>query len=197
MTDTMTPEQRYRCMSHIRSKATKPELLVRRWLWSHGYRYRLNVRSVPGKPDIVLRPYRTAIFVNGCFWHGHLAKFSPNDSSEFRVESLESVESSKFKVESSACCKIPNTNRQFWVSKICRNQERDQRNYALLRDNGWQVIVVWECQLKPAVLERTMREVELALNNNLLSLYRHKPIPYFSDEEDEHLPMAAEDTDGQ
>ena len=197
MTDTMTPEQRYRCMSHIRSKATKPELLVRRWLWSHGYRYRLNVKSVPGKPDIVLRPYRTAIFVNGCFWHGHLAKFSPNDSSEFRVESLESVESSKFKVESSACCKIPNTNRQFWVSKICRNQERDQRNYALLCDNGWQVVVVWECQLKPAVLERTMRQVELALNNNLLSLYRHKPIPYFSDEEDEHLPMAAEDTDGQ
>ena len=71
MTDRMTPEQRHRCMSHIRSKATKPELLVRRWLWSHGYRYRLNVKSVPGKPDIVLRPYRTAIFVNGCFWHGH------------------------------------------------------------------------------------------------------------------------------
>ena len=193
----MTPEQRHRCMSHIRSKATKPELLVRQWLWGHGYRYRLNVKSVPGKPDIVLRPYRTAIFVNGCFWHGHLAKFSPNDSSEFRVESLESVESSKFKVKSSACCKIPNTNRDFWVSKILRNQERDERNYALLRDNGWQVIVVWECRLKPAVLERTMRQVELALNNNLLSLYRHKPIPYFSDEEDEHLPMAAEDTDGQ
>ena len=71
MTDTMTPEQRHRCMSHIRSKDTKPELKVRRWLWSHGYRYRLNVKSVPGKPDIVMRPYRTAIFVNGCFWHGH------------------------------------------------------------------------------------------------------------------------------
>ena len=83
MTDTMTPEQRHRCMSHIRSKATKPELLVRQWLWSHGYRYRLNVKSVPGKPDIVLRPYRTAIFVNGCFWHGH------------------QVESEKMKVESS------------------------------------------------------------------------------------------------
>ena len=100
-------------------------------------------------------------------------------------------------VENSTCCKIPQTNRSFWLEKILRNQERDQRNYALLRDNGWQVIVVWECRLKPAVLERTMRQVELALNNNLLSLYRHKPIPYFSNEEDEHLPMAAEDTDGQ
>ena len=71
MTDTMTTEQRHRCMSHIRSRDTKPELKVRRWLWHHGYRYRLNVKSVPGKPDIVMRPYRTAIFVNGCFWHGH------------------------------------------------------------------------------------------------------------------------------
>lgn len=178
MTDRMTPEQRHRCMSHIRSKATKPELLVRRWLWSHGYRYRLNVKSVPGKPDIVLRPYRTAIFVNGCFWHGH------------------QVESGKMKVESSECCKIPQTNRDFWVEKIRRNQERDQRNYALLRDNGWQVIVVWECQLKADKLERTMREVELALNNNLLSLYKHMPIPYSTDE-DEPLPMAAETLDVQ
>ena len=76
MTDTMTPEQRHRCMSHIKGKGTKPELLVRRWLWGHGYRYRLNVKSVPGKPDIVLRPYRTAIFVNGCFWHGHNVSMS-------------------------------------------------------------------------------------------------------------------------
>ena len=178
MTDTMTPEQRHRCMSHIRSKATKPELLVRRWLWGHGYRYRLNVKSVPGKPDIVLRPYRTAIFVNGCFWHGH------------------QVESGKMKVESSECCKIPQTNRDFWVSKILRNQERDQRNYALLQDNGWQVIVVWECQLKPDKIERTMREVELALNNNLLSFYKHMPLPYSTDE-DEPLPMAAEAPDMQ
>ncbi len=178
MTDTMTPEQRHRCMSHIRSTATKPELLVRQWLWSHGYRYRLNVKSVPGKPDIVLRPYRTAIFVNGCFWHGH------------------QVESGKMKVESSECCKIPQTNRSFWLEKIRRNQERDQRNYALLQDNGWQVIVVWECQLKPDKIERTMREVELALNSNLLSFYKHNPLPYSTDE-DEPLPMAAETPDVQ
>ena len=185
MTDTMTPEQRHRCMSHIRSKATKPELLVRRWLWSHGYRYRLNVKSVPGKPDIVLRPYRTAIFVNGCFWHGH----------GVRLEAAQ-IENIKLKIENSDCCKIPQTNRDFWVTKILHNQERDLRNYRLLQDNGWQVIVVWECRLKPDKIERTMREVELLLNTNLLSLYKykHKPIPYSTDE-DESLPMAAEEND--
>ena len=184
MTDTMTPEQRHRCMSHIRSKATKPELLVRRWLWGHGYRYRLNVKSVPGKPDIVLRPYRTAIFVNGCFWHGHEVRMRERGNA-LMCEC----------VENSACCKIPQTNRVFWVEKIRRNQERDQRNYALLQDNGWQVIVVWECQLKPDKIERTMREVELALNNNLLSLYKHMTIPYSTDE-DVPLPMAAETPKG-
>jgi len=183
MTDTMTPEQRHRCMSHIRSKATKPELLVRRWLWGHGYRYRLNVKSVPGKPDIVLRPYRTAIFVNGCFWHGHGVREAHNE--ELRVKNEELL-------QDSACCKIPQTNRSFWVEKIRRNQERDQRNYALLQDNGWQVIVVWECQLKPDKIEHTMREVELLLNINLLSRYKHTPIPYPT-EEDDQLPMAAED----
>ncbi len=179
MTDTMTPSQRHRCMSHIHSKDTKPELLVRRWLWSHGYRYRLNVKSVPGKPDIVMRPYRTAIFVNGCFWHGH------NVMSEVRGKMEDVAENSK-------CCKIPQTNRDFWVGKIRRNQERDQENYRLLQDNGWQVIVIWECQLTPKKLDHTMREVELLLNENLLSLYKHHtPIPYTSPEE-EPLPLAAE-----
>ena len=71
MTDIMTPIQRHRCMLHIRSRNTKPEIKVRQWLWRHGYRYRMNVKGVPGKPEIVMRKYRTAIFVNGCFWHGH------------------------------------------------------------------------------------------------------------------------------
>ena len=175
----MTPEQRHRCMSHIKGKGTKPELLVRQWLWGHGYRYRLNVKSVPGKLDIVLRPYRTAIFVNGCFWHGHNVQ----------------IENSKLTIENSSCCKIPTTNRDFWVAKIRRNQERDERNTRILQENGWQVIVVWECQLKPAErLERTMRKVELLLNNNLLAQYKHhQPIPYtFGD--DEPFPMAAENT---
>lgn len=178
MTDTMTPEQRHRCMSQIHSKGTKPEMKVRRWLWAHGYRYRLNVKSVPGKPDIVMRPYRTAIFVNGCFWHGHDIQWSVDG------------------VESSACCKIPTTNRSFWVGKIRRNQERDQENYRVLQENGWQVIVVWECQLTAKRLEHTMREVELLLNENMLSLYKkHMPIPYTTNEETP-LPMAAEEGAG-
>ncbi len=182
MTDTMTPEQRHRCMSHIKGSGTKPELKVRRWLWSHGYRYRLNVKSVPGKPDIVLRPYRTAIFVNGCFWHGHGVTESP-------------VQGSRLMVQSSSCCKIPSSNREFWVNKIRRNQERDQENYRVLQENGWQVIIIWECQLKASVIEHTMREVELLLNENMLSLYRHKPIPYDTDG-DTPLPKAAEDGSG-
>ena len=158
-------------MSRIHSKGTKPELKVRRWLWGHGYRYRLNVKSVPGKPDIVLRAYRTAIFVNGCFWNGH------------------GVESG---LDDSACCKIPRTNREFWVSKIHRNQERDRQNYNVLYENGWKVIVIWECQLTPSKLEHTMREVEVLLEENMLSLYKkHTPTPYTA-EETEPLPMAAE-----
>ena len=180
MTDTMTPEQRHRCMAQIHSKGTKPEVKVRRWLWSHGYRYRLNVKSVPGKPDIVMRPYRTAIFVNGCFWHGHNV-------------AVPQVNREKLIVNSS-CCKIPTTNREFWVEKIRRNQKRDQENYCVLQENGWNVIVIWECQLTPKRLEHTMREVELMLNDNMLSLYRkHTPIPYLT-EEDSLLPMAAEGT---
>ena len=211
MTDTMTAEQRHRCMSHIRSRDTKPELKVRRWLWHHGYRYRLNVKSVPGKPDIVMRPYRTAIFVNGCFWHGHNVQFSTaqiensklkNEKGVCSEDSLAAqIENSKLKsekapdsgaaqIENSACCKIPQSNRAFWVAKIKRNQERDQRNYQLLQENGWQVIVVWECQLTPHQIEHTMREVELLLNSNMLARYKHAPAPFTTGEE--QLPAAAE-----
>ena len=202
MTDTMTAEQRHKCMSHIRSRDTKPELKVRRWLWHHGYRYRLNVKSVPGKPDIVMRPYRTAIFVNGCFWHGHNVQFSTAliENSKLKIEKIENSKLKSEKaadpgaalIENSACCKIPQSNRAFWVAKIRRNQERDQRNYQLLQENGWQVIVVWECQLTPKQIEHTMREVELLLNNNMLARYKHSPSPFTTEEEP--LPLAAEDT---
>ena len=185
MTDTMTAEQRHRCMSHIRSRDTKPELKVRRWLWHHGYRYRLNVKSVPGKPDIVMRPYRTAIFVNGCFWHGHGVEIENS-----KLKSEEAVDYGAAQIENSACCKIPQSNRAFWVAKIKRNQERDQRNYQLLQENGWQVIVVWECQLTPHQIEHTMREVELLLNSNMLARYKHAPAPFTTGEE--QLPAAAE-----
>ena len=141
----MTPQQRHYCMSRIRGKATKPELKVRQWLWSHGYRYRLNVNSVPGKPDIVLRKYRTAIFVNGCFWHGH---------------------------ESCRMYVVPKSNTEFWIAKVKRNKERDQHNYKDLNDAGWNVIVIWECQLKKNNIEATMHNVEHMLSQYLLNSYR-------------------------
>lgn len=179
MTDHLTPAQRHLVMSHIRSRDTKPELKVRKWLWHHGYRYRLNVKSVPGKPDIVMRKYHTAIFVNGCFWHGHLV--------EWRMEN------GSWKTVNSPCCRVPETNREFWVNKIRRNQERDQRNYLVLKDNGWQVIVVWECQLDSQQIEQTMNSVELLLNNKFLALHQtRKPVPYHT-EEGTSLPMAAEE----
>ena len=144
MPDVLTPQQRHRCMSHIRSKATKPEILVRKWLWAHGYRYRLNVKSVPGKPDIVMRKYRTAIFVNGCFWHGHEG------------------------------CKqfvLPKTNTEFWLNKIEYNRARDQKDYETLINAGWQVIVLWQCKLTKQELGTTMQSVAVALNQNLLRSY--------------------------
>ena len=147
MPDILTPAQRHRCMSHIRSKATKPEILVRKWLWAHGYRYRLNVKSVPGKPDIVMRKYRTAIFVNGCFWHGH--------------------ERCKLFV-------LPKTNTEFWQNKIEHNRQRDQRNYDILLHNGWQVLVIWACMLKKEKRETTMQQVAVALNENYLKIAREK-----------------------
>ena len=162
MPDRLTPSQRHLCMSHIHSRDTKPELLVRRWLWSHGYRYRLNVKGVPGRPDIVMRPYHTAIFVNGCFWHGH-----------------------------EGCCKIPQSNTEFWVNKIRRNQERDKQNYHILQENGWHVIVVWECQLKPDCIKDTMLRVETLLCEYFLALHRPKMVIYPATEDTE-LPMAAE-----
>ena len=178
MTDTMTPQQRHYCMSRIRSKDTTPEKRVRQWLWQHGYRYRLCVKGVPGKPDIVMRKYRTAIFVNGCFWHGH------------DVELV--VSSEQLVVKSSNCCKIPQTNRKFWVAKIKRNQERDQQNYKVLEENGWQVIVLWECQLKPKKLEQTMLQVEIQLHDFYIKTFNHRSKTYIHIEE-ERLPMVAEE----
>ena len=147
MPDVLTPQQRHRCMSHIRSVATKPELVVRQWLWTHGYRYRLNVKSVPGKPDIVMRKYRTAVFVNGCFWHGH-----------------------------EGCPKfvMPKTNTDFWRTKIENNRKRDQKNYDILLQNGWQVMVVWQCNLTKDKLENTMQSVAVALNHNLLKILKER-----------------------
>ena len=138
MADNLSKEVRHLNMSHIRSKNTKPEILVRKWLWQHGIRYRLNVKDIPGRPDIVLRKHRTVIFINGCFWHGH------DGCSKFRM---------------------PKSNVEFWENKIRTNKARDEKNHRILRDTGWNVIVIWECQLKPTVIEETMSEVVKSLRH--------------------------------
>ncbi len=120
----------------IRSKDTKPELLVRKFLFSKGFRYRLNVKKLPGSPDIVLKKYRTAIFINGCFWHGH------HDCKYFT---------------------LPKSNTLFWQDKIQHNRDRDLKRRIELRDMGWHTITLWECQLKPKVLQQTMNGLEKTL----------------------------------
>ena len=162
----MTSEQRSRNMAAIHSKGTKPEMLVRRWLWSRGFRYRLNSPRLPGKPDLVLRRYKTCIFVNGCFWHGHKVTFD---------------------MENSECCKIPKTNREFWVAKIRRNQKRDVEERVRLKEMGWHCITVWECELKPQVREQTLTALERTLHHIFLQDHSVTYEPM-----EESLPMAAE-----
>ena len=120
--DKLSAEQRHKNMAAIHSKDTKPEMIVRRGLWKRGFRYRLNHKRLPGHPDLVLRKYRTCIFVNGCFWHGHHVNL--------RFDDLQ------FTIENSTCCKIPKTNREFWVAKIRRNKERDKEEQRKLAAMG-------------------------------------------------------------
>ena len=147
MKDRLTTEQRHKNMAAIRSKNTKPELLVRKGLWRLGFRYRLNSPRLPGHPDLVLRKYRTCIFVNGCFWHGHEVNFSADKE-----------------LQNSVCCKIPHTNRAFWVAKIQRNQERDREEQQRLATMGWHCITVWECELAPRRREHTLASLAFTLN---------------------------------
>lgn len=121
MTDVHSPEIRSYNMSMIHGKDTKPEEKVRKYLFSHGFRYRKNDKRLPGKPDIVLPKYQTLIFVNGCFWHCH------NGCSSFV---------------------FPKTNIEFWDKKLSENVQRDKKNYERLTNLGWHVCVVWECELK-------------------------------------------------
>ena len=159
-------------MAAIRSKDTKPELTVRQGLWKRGFRYRLNSPRLPGHPDLVLRKYRTCIFVNGCFWHGH------------HVDLRESI-------ENSACCKIPKTNRDFWVAKISRNKERDREEQRKLATMGWHCITVWECELKPSIREQTLDSLAFTLNH--IFLQDHSiPKPYEPVEDENDMLMAAE-----
>jgi len=137
MADNRTKEQRSYNMSQIRSKDTKPEILVRKFLFSNGFRYRLHVQTLPGKPDIVLPKYKTIIFIHGCFWHGH---------------------------RNCRNAKTPQSNRDFWLNKILTNAERDKKNTTLLRRLGWKILVLWECQLMSlkvnAILSNLVKKLE-------------------------------------
>jgi len=133
--DVHTPEQRSYNMSRIRGKNTKPEEQVRKYLFSQGFRYRKNDVRLPGKPDIVLPKYKTVIFVNGCFWHKH--------------------EGCKYFV-------WPKNNADFWKNKIESNVTRDDKNYQQLKELGWKVLIIWECELKRSCqAERLERIVDL------------------------------------
>ena len=138
MSDHLTIEQRHKNMAAVRSKDTKPEMVVRKFLWSRGFRYRVNNPRLPGHPDIVLRKYHTCIFVNGCFWHGH---------------------------EGCKYYRVPKTNTEFWERKISRNRERDREEQKQLARMGWHCITVWECELKGERREKTLESLEYTLNH--------------------------------
>lgn len=127
-------------MSMIKGKDTKPEELVRKFLFSKGLRYRKNVKILPGKPDIVLKKYRTIVFVNGCFWHGH--------------------KNCKYFV-------MPKSNTDFWAEKISRNITRDNTTYQTLTQSGWNVIIVWECELKKSKRENTLEYLYYNILRNI------------------------------
>ena len=122
MADVHSPETRSYNMSRIKGKDTKPEMIVRKFLFSKGFRYRLHVKSLPGKPDIVLPKYKTVIFIHGCFWHGH-------DGCKYFV--------------------VPKSRTEWWLNKIIGNISNDNRNNELLKLEGWRVLIIWECDLKP------------------------------------------------
>jgi DNA mismatch endonuclease (patch repair protein) len=129
MTDVHEPEVRSYNMSRIRSKDTKPEMLVRKFLFKNGFRYRLHGKDLPGKPDIVLPKYKTVIFVNGCFWHYH--------------------KGCRYFV-------LPKTRTEWWLHKVKATAARDKSSEIALQVLGWKVILVWECELKPTQRDNTL-----------------------------------------
>ncbi|AKU70702.1 endonuclease [Prevotella fusca JCM 17724] len=162
MMDTLSKQQRHNNMASIKGKNTKPEMIVRRYLWHSGFRYRVNNPRLPGHPDIVLRKYRTCIFVNGCFWHGH---------------------------EGCRHYVVPKTNTDFWVRKIMRNKERDKETQQQLARMGWHCITVWECELKKDRREQTLASLAFTLNHIYL---KDRSILYQVPEEETGMCIAAE-----
>jgi DNA mismatch endonuclease (patch repair protein) len=128
MTDVQDKQTRSYIMSRIKGKNTKPEILVRKFLFSKGFRYRIHVKALPGNPDIVLTKYKTVIFVNGCFWHGH---------------------------KGCIYFKLPKTNTEWWLHKIKRTWVREKNAEIKLNVLGWKVIIIWECELKPNKIQDT------------------------------------------
>lgn len=139
MADNHSKEVRSKNMSHIRSTNSKPEEIVRKYLFAHGFRYRKNVKKLPGCPDIVLPKYHTVIFVNGCFWHKH-------DCPRFVW---------------------PSSNLDYWKPKILRNVERDQINTEKLRSLGWRVITIWECELKKSLRDARLDALAAEIFQNI------------------------------
>lgn len=154
----MTAEQRHRCMAAIKGKDTKPEMIVRRYLHSLGFRYGLHNRKLPGKPDLVFRSFKTVLFIHGCFWHGH---------------------------QGCRYYTLPKTNTDFWETKITRNRQRDVETEKTLREKGWNVLTIWECDLR----DKKKREESLARLEERLKLLRDGRRGYETAEE---MPMAAE-----
>lgn len=137
MTDIVSPKVRSKIMSHIRSKNTKPEILVRKWLHAHGFRFRIHRKDLLGCPDVVLPKYRIVIFVHGCFWHQH---------------------------EGCINATIPETRREWWLAKFKRTKERDKEAIEKLQKLGWQVLIIWECQVKTDEYKKNIEKLIGAKN---------------------------------
>ena len=173
--------QHHNNMASVKSKDTKPEMIVRQGLWIRGFRYRLNSPKLPGHPDLVLKKYRTCIFVNGCFWHGH------------RILPLTLPIGGEPDLTDSECCRIPKTRREFWVAKIKRNHERDIEEQKKLAEMGWHCITIWECELKPPVREKTIKSLVYTLNKIWLDDHQAVVKAYSHKEEENYMLKAAEE----
>jgi DNA mismatch endonuclease, patch repair protein len=139
MADIFTKKKRSQIMTNVHSSETKPEIIVRKFIFSRGFRFRKNVKRLPGKPDIVLSKFKTAIFIHGCFWHGH---------------------------KGCKYAKLPATRSDFWKTKIDGNIIRDKQQITALKKLGWKVIIVWQCQISSlAKLEHRLRKLVDQIEN--------------------------------